>query len=217
MCFHQGNIPLRREGLPLVLTAAWVTLVCAILGWVLLTMVFLAATLFGLQFFRDPERIVPQEPEEIVAPADGKVVVVDRQEDPFDGQVKNRIGIFMHVFNVHVNRAPVSATVEETRYVPGSFRGAFREKAAEENERHFLHLRDVKGEAWTLVQICGGLARRILCWAEKEARLEKGERLGMIQFGSRVDLYLPQSYEIVVYSKETVLAGQSIIARFREE
>jgi phosphatidylserine decarboxylase len=213
----QGHIPLRPEGLPLIGAAAWLALVCAVLGWALPAVVLLLAMLFCLQFFRDPERIVPEEPGEAVAPADGRVVRVDRAVDPVDGVERDRVAIFMHVFNVHVNRSPVRATVAARRYCPGRFVAASRDKASRDNEQSALQLIDEEREKWTVVQIAGWVARRILCWAETGDQLQRGQRLGMIQFGSRVDLYLPRSYEIVVSRQQRVLAGQTVLARPRQK
>jgi phosphatidylserine decarboxylase len=211
------HLPLRPEGLPLIGAAAWLALVLAVLGWAGPTCILLLAMLFCLQFFRDPDRVVPDEPGVAVAPADGRVVRVDRAIDPADGQEKDRVAIFMHVFNVHVNRAPVDAGVVGQRYSPGRFHAASRDKASRDNERNVLCLTDALGSHWTVVQIAGWIARRILSWVETGDNLQRGQRLGMIQFSSRVDLYLPRSYEIVISRRQKVLAGQTVVARHSEE
>ncbi len=211
------HLPLRPEGLPLIGAAAWLSLIFALLGWAALAILALLAMLFCLQFFRDPERIVPDGPGLAVAPADGRVVRVDRAVDPVDGQEKDRVAVFMHVFNVHVNRVPVRATVAGQRYLPGRFLNASRDKASEDNEQNVIHLTDERGGHWTVVQIAGWVARRILSWVEAGEELQRGRRLGMIQFGSRVDLYLPQGYEIVVSRRQKVVAGQSVVARLSPE
>ena len=211
------HLPLRPEGLPLIGAAAWLSLIFALLGWAALAILALLAMLFCLQFFRDPERIVPDGPGLAVAPADGRVVRVDRAVDPVDGQEKDRVAVFMHVFNVHVNRVPVRATVAGQRYLPGRFLNASRDKASEDNEQNVIHLTDERGGHWTVVQIAGWVARRILSWVEAGEELQRGRRLGMIQFGSRVDLYLPQGYEIVVSRQQKVVAGQTVVARLSPE
>ncbi|MCF8086223.1 MAG: phosphatidylserine decarboxylase family protein [Desulfohalobiaceae bacterium] len=211
------HIPLRPEGLPLIGGTAWLALVFAVLGWALAACILLLAMLFCLQFFRDPDRVVPDEPGAAVAPADGRVVRVDRAIDPADGQEKDRVAIFMHVFNVHVNRAPVGAEVAAQRYSPGRFHAASRDKASRDNEHNVICLTDALGSNWTVVQIAGWVARRILSWVETGGSLQRGQRLGMIQFSSRVDLYLPRSYEIVVSRRQKVVAGQTVVARHSEE
>ena len=210
------HLPLRPEGLPLIGAAAWLALVFAVLGWAVPALLLLLGLLFCMQFFRDPDRVVPDEPDVAVAPADGRVVRVDRAVDPADGQEKDRIAIFMHVFNVHVNRAPVRGEVVSQRHSPGRFHPASRDKAGGENEQNALHLTDARGSNWTVVQIAGWVARRILSWTETGDTLQRGQRLGMIQFSSRVDLYLPQSYEILVYRQQKVVAGQTVVAKHAE-
>jgi len=213
MSCSKHQIPLRLEGLPLIWALAWLALICALLNWAVAAMVLLLGMLFCLQFYRDPERIVPREPCIAVAPADGRVVRVDRAVDPVDGQEKDRVAIFMHVFNVHVNRAPVQAELSAQRYRPGKYLNASRDKSSQENEQNILHLRDEEGRNWTVVQIAGWVARRILSWVDSGDYLQRGQRLGMIQFSSRVDLYLPQSYEILVSPQQTVVAGQTLVAK----
>ncbi len=211
------HIPLRPEGLPLIGAVAWLTLIFAVLGWSVPACLLLVALLFCGQFFRDPDRVIPDEPGVAVAPADGRVVRVDRAIDPADGQEKDRVAIFMHVFNVHVNRAPVGAEVAAQRYRPGRFHAASRDKAGGENEQNVLHLTDAVGSNWTVVQIAGWVARRILSWVETGDDLQRGQRLGMIQFSSRVDLYLPRSYEVRISRQQKVVAGQTVVARHLEE
>jgi phosphatidylserine decarboxylase len=213
----QRHLPLRPEGLPLIGAVAWAALLFAVLGWALLTLLLLLGMLFCLQFFRDPDRVVPDDPDVAVAPADGRVILVDRAVDPVDGEEKDRVAIFMHVFNVHVNRAPVDGEIVAQRYSPGRFHAASRDKAGGDNEQNALHLTDARGSNWTVVQIAGWVARRILSWTETGDELRRGQRLGMIQFSSRVDLYLPRSYEIMVSRRQRVLAGQTVVARLTEE
>ncbi|MBT8762969.1 phosphatidylserine decarboxylase family protein [Desulfohalobiaceae bacterium Ax17] len=201
------------EGLPIIIWTFLATIVFALLEWNFLAILGLAASLFVLNFFRDPQRVVPQEHGLAVAPADGKVVKVEKMTDPFSGQEKTAICIFMNVFNVHVNRSPVTGQVEGIKYFPGKFINASLDKASKDNERNAILLKDKEGEFWTVVQIAGLIARRIVCWVEHGDHLHRGERLGMIKFGSRVDLYLPDGYEPLVKINDKVFAGQSIVAR----
>ena len=203
------------EGLPIIFIVALATIVFALLGWKVVAVVGLIATLFVLNFFRDPERVVPQEPGLAVAPADGKVVKIEKMMDPFSGQERTAICIFMNVFNVHVNRSPVAGQVVGIKYFPGKFFNASLDKASRDNERNAISIKDKDGRFWTVVQIAGLIARRIVCWTEQGDYLKRGKRLGMIKFGSRVDLYLPQGYEPEVKVNDEVFAGQSIIARLK--
>ena len=201
------------EGLPYISLAGLTTLTLALLGSGLLALAALVLTALILNFFRDPERVVPQEPGVAVSGADGKVVLVDEHPDPLTGLPRQRVCVFMNVFNVHVNRCPEGATVTAMRYFPGRFLNASLDKASEHNERNVLVLEESDGHSWTMVQIAGLVARRIVSWAETGDNLERGQRLGLIKFGSRVDLYLPDDYFPTVQVGEKVLAGQTIVAR----
>ena len=188
------------------------------LGWLLNSgwlegLGLLSLAFFGY-FFRDPERPIPAQPGAVVSPADGKVVVVDevREERYLNGPAR-RIAIFMNVFDVHVNRAPVAGTVTETEHRDGCFKAAWREDACTLNEQQALVL-EAKGARVLVVQIAGLLARRIISYVQPGQDLEKGERLGLICFGSRVDLYLPLEAEILVQVGDRVQAGSSMVARW---
>lgn len=208
-----ARLGITPEGWPCIGLMALSAETFAFLGWWPLVLVFLLLTWFSLHFFRDPERVVPQGPGLAVSPADGRVVRMEERPDPFTGEARLCVSIFMNVFSVHVNRAPVECTVEGIRYFPGKFLNAAWDKASAENERCAYSLRDGAGRAWSMVQIAGLVARRIVCRAEEGDRLARGERLGMIRFGSRVDLYLPQGYVANVRIGEQVFAGQSVVAR----
>jgi len=170
------------------------------------------ATLFVLQFFRDPARDVPDEPSAVVSPADGRIVFVGRAQDPYLKREALKISVFMNVFNVHSNRSPVDGTVKEKWYFPGAFVNAALDKASLENERSALWLRTRDGQDVTSVQVAGLIARRILCYVDSGAELVRGQRYGFIRFGSRVDVYLPTDAKPKaaigdkVYAAETVLA-----------
>ena len=203
------------EGLPVIGLAAFATLTTALLGWGLPAVLLLAFTAFSLFFFRDPVRVPPiPAPGKAVAvsPADGRIVSVGPAPDPFTGESRTRVCVFMNVFNVHVNRVPVAATVRAISYHPGKFINASFDKASEHNERCALALRDEAGRDWTVVQIAGLIARRIVCRAEPGDALELGGRFGLIMFGSRVDVYLPDDYVSKLRIGDKVLAGMTVLA-----
>ena len=210
---RKNNFEICPEGMPIIGISALATLVLAVLGWDIIAIIALLFTIFSLLFFRDPTRVSPQEAGIAVSPADGKVIRIAQSEDPLGQGQRLCISIFMNVFNVHVNRAPISGTVSTIRYFPGYFFNASLDKASANNERCALGLKDEQGRDWTVVQIAGLIARRIVCRVAEGETLELGERFGLIKFGSRVDLYLPEGYEASVYLGEHVLAGQTILAR----
>lgn len=201
------------EGLMPVAFLTFTTLVLAILGWVWAAVIGLAVTLFTTAFFRDPERVVPDQSGSVLAPADGRVIGIQTAPDPVSAEKKTRISIFMNVFNVHVNRAPVQGRLERISYIPGKFFNASLNKASTDNERNVLVISDQDGREWTMVQIAGLVARRIVCWAEEGDALDKGQRVGMIKFGSRVDLYCPDGYEVLISKGHRAVGGQTLLAR----
>ena len=201
-----------REGWPFLGTAVAVSLAASFFfGWWSLPL-WLAA-LFILQFFRDPPREVPDDPQAVLSPADGRVVSVGRAQDPYLKREALKLSVFMNVFNVHSNRSPVDGVVKERWYFAGSFLNAALDKASVENERNALWLRTPGGQDVTCVQIAGLIARRILCDVEAGAQLARGGRFGFIRFGSRVDVYLPLDAEVKAAIGEKVYAAESILAR----
>ncbi|HJB66570.1 MAG TPA: phosphatidylserine decarboxylase family protein [Candidatus Mailhella merdavium] len=208
-----ASISLAPEGFPLLVLLGLCSLCFAALDWGIATVVALIFFLFTLHFFRDPERVVPKDEGLAVSPADGKIIKIEQRPDPLDREVRTCISVFMNVFNVHVNRCPVDGTVTEVRYHPGKFINASFDKASEHNERCTWRVMDTEGRPWTFVQIAGLVARRIVPHAEQGDTLARGQRFGMIRFGSRVDLYLPEGYDSAVHIGQTVLAGQSVLAR----
>lgn len=176
-------------------------------------LVFWILFLFSMHFFRDPDRVKPQGKDVACSPADGTVVSIENRDNPFGGPQLQCISIFMSVFNVHVNRAPVDCQVSEIRYFSGLFFNASLDKASKDNERCAWLLRDKSGNEWVMVQIAGLIARRIVCRAEPGDELGMGERLGMIRFGSRVDLYLPAGYVPAISKGAKVFGGETVIAR----
>ena len=201
-----------REGWPFLGIAFVLSLLILFLaGWAW-SLPFWLATLFVLQFFRDPARDVPDEPRAVVSPADGRVVMVGRAQDPYLKREALKISVFMNVFNVHSNRAPVDGAVKERWYHPGAFVNAALDKASLENERNALWLRTAGGADVTCVQIAGLIARRILCYVDAGAELVRGQRFGFIRFGSRVDVYLPLDAEPKAAIGDKVYAAQTVLA-----
>lgn len=166
---------------------------------------------FVLQFFRDPPRLVPIAENAVLAPADGRIVAVERTNDPYAEREALKISIFMNVFNVHSNRVAVDGVIQKIQYFPGKFVNADLDKASTENERNAVVI-DANGQIITLVQVAGLIARRILCYARVGDRVKKGERYGFIRFGSRVDVYLPLTAEPLVAVGEKVSATTTLIA-----
>jgi phosphatidylserine decarboxylase len=174
---------------------------------------FWLVALFVLQFFRDPARQAPQEDDAVLAPADGRVVMVGRAPDRYTGREALKISVFMNVFNCHSNRSPVDGEVKQTWYHKGNFFNAALDKASLENERNALLLRTPAGVELTCVQIAGLIARRVLCYVKSGDRVQRGQRFGFIRFGSRVDLYLPLQARAQVSVGDKVYAGETIVAR----
>ena len=201
-----------REGWPFL--AATLIASLAVTGWAGFWWAspLWLATLFMVQFFRDPPRTVPPDPKAVLSPADGRIVAVERTTDPYLKREALKMSVFMNVFNAHSNRSPVDGEVRNTWYHPGKFFNADLSKASLENERSALWIRTPDGSDVTCVQVAGLIARRILCYASTGQRLARGERYGFIRFGSRVDVYLPlaavprASVGDKVYATETVLA-----------
>ena len=201
-----------KEGYPIIAIPALLTIIALLLGWNWAAAVLVIVTLAVAAFFRDPERIPPLGSDLILAPADGKVVEIRRVEGAA-GDAGARLSIFMSPLDVHVNRAPVSGTVQKIEYQKGCFMPAYKEDCSENNERNALTLVGSDGLPVKLVQIAGIMARRIICRAKPGDTLEAGERFGIIMFGSRVDVYIPTGAEIVVGEGVHVTGGESVLAR----
>jgi phosphatidylserine decarboxylase len=186
------------------------------LGWHVLALqiaafVLLALGTFILYFFRDPERVIPSDTSTIVSPADGRVLEVI--DEKFDGRPGKRITIFLAVWNVHVNRTPLEGKIARIEYRPGKFQMAMRKTASAENEQNVIYLDTAHGQI-VFKQIAGMIARRVVLWKKSGDQVERGERIGIVRFGSRMDVWLPLEAAIVVKPGDHVAGGSSILARW---
>ena len=204
--------PIVREGVPYVLVLALITLLA--FWWNLwLGLFVLALTAFVAFFFRNPERAIPSG-EVVVSPADGRVMSVAQVYEPrFLGGEATVVTIFLSIFDVHLNRAPIAGRVAYQEYVPGKYLVAYAEKASEINERNYLGLESEGGRRVLVVQVAGLVARRIVCWSKVGDTLRTGERFGLIKFGSCTQVYLPPDVLVTVRPGETVRGGLSVIGR----
>ncbi|MER0171711.1 MAG: phosphatidylserine decarboxylase [Nitrosomonas sp.] len=187
-----------------------------LIGW-LWALPFWVIALFVLQFFRDPPREVPENRNAILAPADGRIVAVEKTQDPYLEREAVKISVFMNVFNVHSNRSPVDGEVCDKWYFSGKFINADLPKASLENERNALWIKTDNGADVTCVQVAGLIAKRILCHVSPGDHVARGQRFGFIRFGSRVDVYLPLDTKINVNIGDKVSATLTVLAEFREE
>jgi phosphatidylserine decarboxylase len=185
--------------------------VCFFLHWYATASVLVFLALFVFSFFRDPERVIPSEPGAVVSPGDGRVVVVTEEENA--GRPGRRVSIFLAVWNVHVNRSPAAGTITKLEYRPGKFLAAMRERASVENEQNVFTLSTDAGEL-VFKQIAGWIARRVVSWKKQGDKVARGERIGLVRFGSRVDVWVPKEAEILVRLGENVKGGASVLARW---
>ena len=204
------RIPNAKDGYIFILPLAVLTGIFWALSWFWDTGLFVGLFLFVTWFFRDPERSIPEDPNAIVSPGDGKIVEIISEKDPLLDEAYTRVSIFLNVFNVHVNRVPISGKIQATRYNPGKFLNAASHKASLDNEQSAILLNN--GHVTILVkQIAGLIARRIVCWAKEGDEYQRGQRFGLIRFGSRVDIFLPEGTDIKVAMGDIVSGGSSII------
>lgn len=196
-----------KEGYPFLVPLLLLSFFFFLFGLKGLGAVFLALSLFVAFFFRDPERLIPADEAVVVSPADGKIVGI--AVEPLG---INRVSIFLSLFNVHINRAPIAGEVESVRYVPGKFKVAFDAAASAQNEQNVLVIRR-GSDRIRFSQIAGILARRIVCWKKPGDPVRQGERVGLIRFGSRVDIFLPENVTLLVKLGDKVQGGASIIGR----
>jgi phosphatidylserine decarboxylase len=179
--------------------------------WVAVAVILVALALFVFYFFRDPDRVITTEPGAIVSPADGRIVVIT--DEPHNGKPGKRVSIFLAIWNVHVNRSPEAGTVTDMQYRPGKFLAAMVARASAENEQNVISLSTASGEMM-FKQIAGLIARRVVCWKKKGDVVARGERIGLVRFGSRVDLWVPPDAEILVKLGDNVKGGSSVLARW---
>ena len=211
------RLPLAKEGLVFILPSLFLSFLFSILGVYAVAACALLLALFFLYFFRNPERSGASAGGELLSPADGRVMAVeDLFEQEFLHEQARRVSIFMSVFDVHVNRAPCEGRVERVEHRDGRFRVAFKKGIDEKNERNYIVV-GRNHEKLLLVQVAGFLARRIICYVREHDRVEKGEPVGMIAFGSRVDVYMPTTYQVAVEKGQKVKSGLTILARNRGE
>ena len=211
------SAPIHPEGRIFVASAAVLT---AVLFWLWVPMGWLGTvvTVFCAYFFRDPDRMSPSGEALVLSPVDGKVLAVGPADPPAELDLEPRkwvrISIFLNIFNVHVNRFPVDGVVRRIRYHPGKFFNAALDKASDDNERNAVHLSSIGGEDVVVVQIAGLIARRIVCDAREGQEVVAGERLGIIRFGSRADVYLPSSSNLRVIPGQTMIGGETVLGEF---
>jgi phosphatidylserine decarboxylase len=189
-----------------------VGIVAVILHWNWLGGVLIFLGFFVMFFFRDPERTPPPDPDTIVSPADGRIMEV--VEESRDGKPGRRISVFLSIFDVHVNRSPVAGRITAIEYRTGKFYAAMRGRASAENEQNAFYVQSDRGEV-VFKQIAGWVARRIVCWKAVGESVIRGERVGMIRFGSRMDIWLPEAVEILVRPGQHVAGGASALARWK--
>ncbi|MDC1078736.1 phosphatidylserine decarboxylase [Candidatus Pelagibacter sp.] len=206
---------LHSEGYKFIVIAAVITIILynfsSFLG-----LIGLVLTIWVYYFFRDPERVIIEDDNYLVSPADGEVIKVEEVDGPkelgLENKKFNKISIFMNVFDCHVNRTPCKGTIEEILYKPGKFLNASFDKASEDNERNYYKIKDVNGNDIIVVQIAGLIARRIVCESNKNQELSQGERIGMIRFGSRADVYY-ENYQPLVKIGQRAISGETLLAK----
>ncbi|MDA2915667.1 phosphatidylserine decarboxylase family protein [Nitrospinae bacterium AH_259_B05_G02_I21] len=211
-------LSLAREGWLFLLPPLLAGLLFLALGWGLMGLAALGAAAFIAHFFRDPERAIPQAARCVVSPADGRVVEIRTADDgcPELGGATQVVSIFLSLWDVHVNRAPCAGRAQRVEYTPGRFLAAFRAEASQANERNTIVV-DAAGTPIAVTQIAGVLARRIVCWVHPGDNLERGQRIGLIRFGSRTEVTLPASATLLVEEGAKVKGGSTILARLAPE
>ena len=204
--------PVASAGYPLILIAAFSTAVFALLEFAVLAIIGLLVTLFICYFFRDPDRVVPNEPGAVISPADGKIIVAAPVKNcPYYEGDCLKISIFMSIFNVHINRIPQEGSIQAIDYKPGTFVAADRQQASMKNEQNAVFLKTEEDKKICFVQIAGLIARRIICKIQPGDRVIRGQRFGLICFGSRLDVYVPPETKLNVAFGDRVKAGSSIL------
>jgi phosphatidylserine decarboxylase len=208
----ERKFPIAGEGMRFIIPLAVISLILWVLGFTAVAVFFSLLTLFVISFFRDPERSIPPGEKAVLSPADGKIITVEpcREEHLLKGP-SLKVSIFMSLFNVHVNRIPLTGRVIDISYQAGKFIRANLDEASAMNEQNAVLMETPEGTRLLFVQIAGLIARRIVCWVKKGDAVERGCRFGMIRFGSRVDVYLPENTRMQMKIGEKVLGGQTIL------
>jgi phosphatidylserine decarboxylase len=210
------GIPFAKEGIPFIGAAVGVTLVVGWLGWTFVAVGAAILTLFVSWFFRNPSRVVPQGPRVVVAPGDGKVIAIQEEFEPRFIKARSiRISIFLNVFDVHINRLPCEGIIEDVQYQPGLFLVASKPDATLRNEQNALMIRTAQDAKVLCVQVAGLIARRIVCWISPGDRAVRGERFGLIRFGSRMDTFFPVGTAVKVAVGDRVKGGETILGVLR--
>ena len=210
------GVPFAKEGIPFIAVPAGVTLLAGWLGWIVLAVGAALLTVFVAWFFRNPARVIPKDPHLVVASGDGKVIAIEEEFEPrYLKDRAVRVTIFLNVFNVHINRMPCDGMVEDVQYQPGAFLVASRPEATLRNEQNALMIRTTDGIKVLCVQVAGLIARRIVCWASPHDRAVRGERFGLIRFGSRMDTFLPVGTSLRVALGDRVKGGETVIGELR--
>jgi len=205
-------LPVAQPGLKFIFITILIAGMLFYFEWIVFAWIVFAVTLFVCWFFRDPDRVIPEEEKSLISPADGRVIVVEKQERcDYLSKPCIKVSIFMNVFNVHVNRIPFDGVVQKVEYHPGKFMNASFDKASVHNERNAVMIKTDQDKEFAVVQIAGLIARRIVNCVRVGERVKKGDRYGMIQFGSRLDLYLPVDFEVAVRVGERTSAGSTVI------
>ena len=206
---------IHTEGYKFIVIASFITIILLLVNG-FLGLIGLLLTIWVYYFFRDPERVIIGDDNYLVSPADGEIIKVEEVDGPKELNLENKkfkkISIFMNVFDCHVNRTPCSGRVEDILYKPGKFLNASLDKASEDNERNYYKLKDNHGNDIVVVQIAGLVARRIVCETNKDQTLNQGDRIGMIRFGSRADVYY-ENYEPLVKIGQTAISGETLLAK----
>lgn len=206
------GVPFAKEGIPFIAVPAGVTLLAGLLGWPVIALVGGVATLFSAWFFRNPARVIPQDPNLVVAPGDGKVIAVEEEFEPrYLKERSLRVTIFLNVFDVHINRMPCDGLVEDVQYQPGLFLVASKPEATLRNEQNAVMIKTHTDLKVLCVQVAGLIARRIVCWISPRDRAIRGERYGLIRFGSRMDTFLPMGTRLRVAVGDRVKGGETIL------
>jgi len=208
--------PLHREGYRMLAIAVIITMLLILINKILGVIGFVL-TVWVYYFFRDPERYPISDDSFLVSPADGVISLIVNVRGPKELNMENkefqRVSVFMNVFNCHVNRVPVTGKIDEIFYKPGKFIDASLDKASDDNERNLIKYSNNSGKTFAIVQIAGLIARRIVCEVKEGQNLNQGDRIGIIRFGSRVDLYFDNDYKLLAKQGQTVVAGESLLAK----